>query len=50
LHAAAIDSNGDHRIAMSFAVLGMAVDGLTISGYRSVSKTFPRFFEALDRL
>lgn len=50
LHGAPIDSRGDHRIAMSFAVLGLVVEGVHIHGPGSVAKTFPGFFAALDAL
>jgi 3-phosphoshikimate 1-carboxyvinyltransferase len=37
----------DHRIAMSFAILGAAAGGVTIEDPACVSKTYPRFFEDL---
>jgi 3-phosphoshikimate 1-carboxyvinyltransferase len=37
----------DHRIAMSFAMLGAAAGGVTIEDPACVSKTYPRFFEDL---
>jgi 3-phosphoshikimate 1-carboxyvinyltransferase len=37
-------------MAMSFAVLGLRVPGITIVDPSCVGKTFPRFFEALDSL
>jgi 3-phosphoshikimate 1-carboxyvinyltransferase len=37
----------DHRIAMSFAVLGAAVGGVTIEDPACVSKTYPGFFRDL---
>ncbi len=40
----------DHRMAMSFAVAGLAVDGIVIQDPECVSKTFPGFFEELRRL
>lgn len=47
---AVVHSHGDHRLAMSFAVLGLAVPGTVIHGSGSVSKTFPDFFEVLQGL
>ncbi|MFA5308380.1 MAG: 3-phosphoshikimate 1-carboxyvinyltransferase [Dehalococcoidales bacterium] len=41
-----IDSYGDHRIAMAFAVLGASLGGITIDGAECVTKTFPGFWEA----
>ena len=40
----------DHRMAMSFAVAGLAADGIVIQDPECVSKTFPGFFEELRKL
>jgi 3-phosphoshikimate 1-carboxyvinyltransferase len=40
----------DHRMAMSFAVAGLAVDGIVIEDPECVGKTFPGFFDELKRL
>jgi 3-phosphoshikimate 1-carboxyvinyltransferase len=40
----------DHRMAMSFALAGLRVPGVTIAGPGCVAKTFPGFWDALDRL
>jgi 3-phosphoshikimate 1-carboxyvinyltransferase len=40
-----VDPHGDHRIAMSFAVLGLRVPGVVIDDPGCVSKTCPTFFE-----
>ena len=40
----------DHRIAMAFAVAGVAVPGITILDPDCVSKTWPAFFTALDSI
>jgi 3-phosphoshikimate 1-carboxyvinyltransferase len=40
----------DHRMAMSFAVAGLAADGIVIEDPECVSKTFPGFFEELKKL
>ncbi len=50
LRGAAIDPRDDHRIAMAFAVAGLAVDGVTLADPSCVSKSFPGFFRTLDRL
>jgi 3-phosphoshikimate 1-carboxyvinyltransferase len=47
---ATIKTYDDHRMAMAFAVIGLAADGITIADPKCVTKTFPRFFEALDEL
>lgn len=41
---------GDHRMAMSFALLGLRVPGIEIADPDCVAKTFPGFFSALDGL
>jgi 3-phosphoshikimate 1-carboxyvinyltransferase len=46
LRAAEIDSHGDHRIAMAFAVAGLIADGaLTIRDVENVGTSFPGFVE-----
>lgn len=45
-----IDPHGDHRIAMSFAVLGSRVPGVVIDDPGCVSKTCPTFFELWSAL
>jgi 3-phosphoshikimate 1-carboxyvinyltransferase len=45
--AAMVHCYDDHRIAMSFAVLGAAVGGVTIEDPACVSKTYPGFFRDL---
>jgi 3-phosphoshikimate 1-carboxyvinyltransferase len=49
-HGAVIETYDDHRIAMSFSVLGLRVPGIEIADPGCVAKTFPEFFDALDRL
>jgi 3-phosphoshikimate 1-carboxyvinyltransferase len=51
LHAAEIDSGGDHRIAMAFAVAALRARGHTvIRGAESAAISFPEFFDLLDRV
>ena len=51
LKGAEIDSFGDHRIAMSFAVAGLFADGqTTVNGSDCVAISFPEFFEILRSL
>jgi 3-phosphoshikimate 1-carboxyvinyltransferase len=45
----AIDSYGDHRIAMAFGILGAATGGVTIQGSENVAKTYPAFWDMLRR-
>jgi 3-phosphoshikimate 1-carboxyvinyltransferase len=49
-HSAIIDSLGDHRIAMAFAVLGLCTDQVTIIGAESVGKSYPSFWQDLRSL
>jgi 3-phosphoshikimate 1-carboxyvinyltransferase len=51
LHGAVIDSNLDHRIAMSFALAGLNADGETqILGSECVNISYPTFYEDLYSL
>lgn len=51
LHGAEIDPRGDHRIAMAFAVAGLAADGHTIiRDADCAGVSYPTFFEDLNRL
>ncbi|MGV8081890.1 MAG: 3-phosphoshikimate 1-carboxyvinyltransferase [Syntrophales bacterium] len=47
---AEIETYNDHRIAMSFAVLGLAVPGMAILNEHCVAKSYPRFWEELEGL
>jgi 3-phosphoshikimate 1-carboxyvinyltransferase len=49
-HGAAIATYNDHRIAMSFAVLGLAIPGIRIQDTGCVDKSFPGFWGELKRL
>jgi len=49
-HGAEIETYGDHRIAMSFACLGLTVPGITILGSECVGKSFPSFWERFEKL
>jgi 3-phosphoshikimate 1-carboxyvinyltransferase len=50
VHGAVVQSHNDHRIAMSMAVLGLRAGGVTIEGSECVAKSFPEFFEYLERI
>jgi len=43
--AGIIDTYDDHRMAMSFAVAGLQLDGVVIRDPGCVGKTFPEFFD-----
>jgi 3-phosphoshikimate 1-carboxyvinyltransferase len=50
LRGAAVESYGDHRIAMAFAVAGLAAEGsTTLRGADCVNISFPDFFPTLKR-
>ncbi|MCL3882950.1 3-phosphoshikimate 1-carboxyvinyltransferase [Marivita sp. GX14005] len=45
-----IDSHADHRIAMSFALAALRINGVTIEDPDCVSKTFPAYWDVLGDL
>lgn len=49
IKAATIDSHGDHRIAMSFAIAGTLCD-MQINDTDCIETSFPNFKEILDSL
>jgi 3-phosphoshikimate 1-carboxyvinyltransferase len=50
-HAADLDSSGDHRIAMAFAVAALAADGpCGIEGAEAAGVSFPEFFATLQEI
>jgi len=49
LQRATIDSHGDHRIAMSFAIAGLLC-GMEIEDIDCVATSFPNFFEILSQI
>jgi len=51
LRGAEIEPHGDHRIAMAFAVAGLAADGPTVvRNADCAGVSFPDFYQALNRL
>ncbi|MDQ3106623.1 MAG: 3-phosphoshikimate 1-carboxyvinyltransferase, partial [Actinomycetota bacterium] len=48
--AATIATYDDHRMAMSFALLGLVVPGIEILDAHCVAKTYPAYFADLDQL
>ncbi|MBX9790098.1 MAG: 3-phosphoshikimate 1-carboxyvinyltransferase [Pirellulales bacterium] len=50
LHGAAIDTYRDHRMAMSLALVGLRVPGVTIRDPGCVAKTYPEYFDDLMTL
>jgi 3-phosphoshikimate 1-carboxyvinyltransferase len=47
-HAAVIDTYGDHRMAMAFAVAATKLPGMQIRNPEVVNKTFPGFWDQLQ--
>jgi 3-phosphoshikimate 1-carboxyvinyltransferase len=51
LHGAEIDSQGDHRIAMAFAIAALRAEGDTlIKGAEAAVISFPSFYKTLESL
>ncbi len=49
-HPAVVQTYGDHRMAMSFALLGLRNPGIRIADPEVVAKTYPRYFDDLGLL
>jgi 3-phosphoshikimate 1-carboxyvinyltransferase len=47
---ASVDTYDDHRMAMSFALAGTKVGGVVIRDKECVNKTYPHYFEDLERV
>ena len=47
---AEIETYDDHRMAMSFALAGLRIAGVTIGDPECVSKTWPQYFDVLDAM
>jgi 3-phosphoshikimate 1-carboxyvinyltransferase len=50
LHGAEIETYNDHRMAMSMALIGLRVPGIVIKNPGCVAKTYPGFWDDLDKL
>lgn len=50
VHGGVVNTYDDHRMAMSFALIGLRVPGIEIADPGCVAKTFPSYFEALEKL
>ena len=48
--SARINTYGDHRVAMSFAITGLRADGIVIENAEVCSKTFREYFDVLGGL
>ena len=49
-YGAVIDTYGDHRIAMAFAVAGSRIPGIEIQNPNVVNKSFPNFWKTLQKI
>ncbi len=50
LKTATINPHNDHRMAMSFAIAGLRINGIKIENPGCVNKSFPQFFDKLDEI
>ncbi|MBW1887155.1 MAG: 3-phosphoshikimate 1-carboxyvinyltransferase, partial [Deltaproteobacteria bacterium] len=50
LSGTVIDPHSDHRLAMSIAIVGLRVPGITIKDEKCVDKSFPTFWRLWDSL
>jgi 3-phosphoshikimate 1-carboxyvinyltransferase len=50
LRGAALDTHHDHRLAMSFGLIGLRVDGVEIADPDVVAKSWPGYWKMLERL
>jgi len=49
MHSAQVDSDGDHRIAMSFIIAGLRC-GMKVTDLECINTSFPNFFELLQKI
>jgi len=49
-HSAEISTYNDHRMAMSFALIGLKVPGIKIQNQECVAKSFPNFWDKLKEI
>ncbi len=47
---ALVQTYNDHRMAMAFSLIGLGAEGVEIENPGCVSKTFPNYFDVLDKL
>jgi 3-phosphoshikimate 1-carboxyvinyltransferase len=45
----ALDPRGDHRMAFAFALLGLCVDGISVTDPGCVAKSWPWFWSAMRK-
>lgn len=49
LHGAQLDTHDDHRLAMSFALIGLRVAGVRVENPECVNKSFPSFWKEFEK-
>jgi 3-phosphoshikimate 1-carboxyvinyltransferase len=49
-HGGVVETHHDHRLAMSLALIGLAVEDVVISQPDVVSKSWPEYWSMLDSL
>jgi 3-phosphoshikimate 1-carboxyvinyltransferase len=49
MHGAQLDTYNDHRLAMSFSLIGLRVPGVRIENPECVKKSFPRFWDEFEK-
>jgi 3-phosphoshikimate 1-carboxyvinyltransferase len=50
IHGGVVSTYDDHRMAMSFALIGLRTEGIVIDDCECCKKTFENYFEVLDDL
>lgn len=50
IQAARVETYDDHRMAMSFALIGLKQQGVTILDPKCTAKTFPSYWDVLEQL
>jgi 3-phosphoshikimate 1-carboxyvinyltransferase len=50
LHGGVLSPHDDHRLAMSFALIGLRTEGIVITQPECVRKSYPRFWEEYSRM
>lgn len=50
MRPARVETYGDHRVAMSFALIGLRVPGIEVADHEVVAKTWPGYWDMLESL
>jgi len=49
LHGGQLDTYGDHRLVMSFALVGLRVAGVRVEDAEAVKKSYPAFWAEFEK-